>query len=54
MVGFLTFTLPLIAYSTYVNSIPILDVHTANQLEAIAYVVVALTLAGLALYSIWS
>ena len=34
-------------YTTYVDSIPILDVRTASQLEGIAYLVVALTLVGI-------
>lgn len=47
LAGSLVVILPLTAYSVFVNSIPVLDVPTANQLEGLAYLVVALTLAGM-------
>ena len=39
--------IPLVAYSIYVNSIPVLDAPTAHQLEFLAYSVFALTLVGI-------
>ena len=38
---------PLAVYSTYVNSIPILDVPTTQQLEYLAYSVILLTMMGI-------
>jgi len=37
---------PLIVYSNYVNSIPVLDMRTAGQLEFFAYSVILLMLVG--------
>ena len=47
LLGSTIIVLSLVAYSAYVNSIPILDVRTANQLEGLAYAVLVLTIAGL-------
>jgi len=47
LLGSSIIVLSLVAYSAYVNSIPILDVRTANQLEGLAYAVLVLTIAGL-------
>jgi len=49
LVGLSTVVAPLAAYSTYVNSIPILDVRIAQQLEYLAYSVILLTLIGISL-----
>ena len=49
LVGFSIVVAPLTAYSTYVNSIAILDVRTAQQLEYLAYSVILLTLIGISL-----
>jgi hypothetical protein len=47
ILGFSIVTLPLVAYSTYLNSIPILDVQSAHQLKYLAYSVIVLTLVGI-------
>ena len=49
LIGFSIVVTPLVAYSAYVNSIPILDVGTARQLEYLAYSVILLTLIGISL-----
>ena len=49
LVGFSIVVVPLAAYSGYVNSIPILDVRTAQQLEYVAYSVILLMFLGVSL-----
>lgn len=39
--------LPLVAYSAYVNSLPILDAVAARQLQYLAYLVILLNLVGI-------
>ena len=49
VVGISIIALPLGVYSTYVNSIAILDVQSAPQLEYFSYTVILLTIVGLLL-----